>query len=140
MFKAWAAWKEKWIDRPTLQAQLEPVCTALYRALERVCAGPDKKLQRFCKRLLKDYAALWLFANVEGVEPTHHHAGRCLRPAVLWRKRSFGNHSAAGCRFTERMLTVVHTLKLQKRPVFNYLKCALRNHRAGELAPSLLTA
>jgi len=97
-------------------------------------------LRRFSKRLLKDYAALWLFANAVGVEPTHHHAERCLRPAVLWRKRSFGNHSAAGCRFTERMLTVVQTLKLQKRPVSEYLKSALRNHRAGKHAPSLRTA
>jgi len=140
MFKAWTAWKEKRIDRPTLQAQLEPACMALYRALERGRDGPDKKLQRFCKRLLKDYEALWLFANMEDVEPTNNHAERCLRPAVLWRKRSFGNHSAAGCRFTERMLTVVQTLKLQKRRVFEYLKSALRNHRVGKPAPSLLTA
>ena len=97
-------------------------------------------MQRFSKRLLKDYDALWLFANVEGVEPTHHHAERCLRTAVLWRKRSFGNHGAAGCRFTERMLTGVHTLKLQKRPVFEYLKSALRNHRSRDPAPSLRTA
>jgi len=97
-------------------------------------------LRRFSKRLLKDYEALWLFANVEDVEPTHHHAERCLRPAVKWRKRSFGKHSAAGCRFMERMLTVVHTLRLQKRPVFEYLKSALRNHRAGKPAPSLRTA
>jgi len=105
-------------------------CRALARTW-RDRAGPDKKLRRFSKRLLKDYAAPWLFANVEGVEPTHHHAERCLRPAVMWRKRSFGNHSAAGCRFTERRLTGAHTLKLQKRPVFEYLKSALRNHRAG---------
>ena len=81
-----------------------------------------------------------LFANVDGVEPTNNHAERWLRPAVLWRKRSFGNHSAAGCRCTEWMLTVEQALKLQKRPVFEYLKSALRNHRAGDPAPSLRTA
>ena len=48
-----------------------------------------QKIAAFSNRLLKDYEALWLFANVEGVEPTHHHAERGLRPAVLWRKRSF---------------------------------------------------
>jgi len=42
--------------------------------------------------------------------------------------------------FSIRMLTVVQTLKLQKRPVFEYLKSALRNHRAGDPNPSLLTA
>jgi len=50
MFKAWTAWKEKRIARPTLQAQLEPACMALYRALERGRAGPDKKLQRFLQK------------------------------------------------------------------------------------------
>jgi len=38
------------------------------------------------------------------------------------------------------MLTVVHTLKLQKRPEFDYLKSVLRNHRVGTPAPSLWTA
>jgi len=38
------------------------------------------------------------------------------------------------------MFTRVQTLKLQKRPVFDYLKSALRNHRSGKPAPSLLTA
>jgi len=38
------------------------------------------------------------------------------------------------------MLTGVHTLMLQKRPVIEYLKSALRNPRSGDPAPSLLTA
>jgi len=58
---------------------------------------------------------------------------RLSRPAV-------GALCAEGCRFTERLLTVVHTLKLQKRPVFEYLKSALRKHRVGKHAPSLRTA
>lgn len=140
IFEAWTEWKEKRIDRAELQARLEPACMALYRALERGRDGPDKKVQRFCKRLLKDYEALWLFLKVESVEPTNNHAERCLRPAVMWRKRSFGNHSEEGCRFTERLLTVVQTLKLQKRPVLDYLKRAILNHREGKPAPSLLTA
>ena len=51
------------------------------------------------------------------MEPTNNHAERTLRLAVIWRKISFGNHSEAGCRFTERILTVVQTLRLQKRNV-----------------------
>jgi transposase len=139
-FEAWSEWKEKRIDRPELQERVVHVSMALYRALERGRDGPDKKVRRFCKRLLKDYSALWLFADVDGVEPTNNHAERCLRPAVMWRKRSFGNHSEEGCRFTERLLTAVQTLKLQKRPVLEYLKRAVLNHRSGKLAPSLLAA
>ena len=139
-FEAWNEWKEKRIDRPELQERVVHVSMALYRALERGRDGPDKKVRRFCKRLLKDYSALWLFADVDGVEPTNNHAERCLRPAVMWRKRSFGNHSEEGCRFTERLLTAVQTLKLQKRPVLGYLKSAVLSHREGRPVPSLLAA
>jgi len=33
---------------------------------------------------------------VDGVEPTNNVAERALRPAVLWRKGSFGSESAVG--------------------------------------------
>ena len=140
VFSVWNEWQEKNIERSEMQARLAPCLIALYRALERGRDGPDKKVRRFSKRLLKDYEALWLFADVAGVEPTNNHAERCLRPAVMWRKRSFGNHSEEGCRFTERLLTAVKTLKLQKRPVLEYLKSAVLNHRAGRPVPSLLAA
>jgi len=140
IFKVWNEWKDKPTERSELQAQLIEPAMALCRALERGRDGPDKKVRRFCKRLLKDYGALWTFADVEGVEPTNNHAERCLRPAVMWRKRSFGNHSEEGCRFTERLLTAVQTLRLQKRPVLAYLESAIRNHRAGKPTPSLLAA
>ena len=57
---------------------------------------------------------LWTFVETEGVEPTNNHGERVLRRAVLWRRRSFGCHSAAGCRFAERILTVATTLRLQR--------------------------
>jgi len=40
---------------------------------------------------------------------------------VLWRKNAFGSHSAAGCRFVERLLTVVQTRRLQQRPILEFL-------------------
>jgi transposase len=72
------------------------------------------------------------------VEPTNSHVERVLRLAVLWRKKSFGSHSEAGCRFVERLLTVVQTRRLQGRPVLDYLYEALLAHRAGLPAPKLL--
>jgi transposase len=48
---------------------------------------------------------------VEGVEPTNNVAERALRPAVLWRKGSFGSNSEAGSRFAERLLSVVATCR-----------------------------
>jgi RNA polymerase sigma factor (sigma-70 family) len=55
------------------------------------------------------------------------------------RRNAFGCHSAAGCRFVERMLTVVQTLRLQNRPVLDYVHRASVAHRAGLPAPQLLS-
>lgn len=140
VFAVWKDFKDGRIDRAALQVRLRPVRFRFQKALRRGSQGADKKTKRFCRRVLKVYAALWTFAAVEGVEPTNNHAERMLRPAVLWRKSSFGNHSAAGCRFTERILTTVQTLRLQKRPVLDYLRRALVAHRAGAQAPALLAA
>jgi transposase len=76
----------------------------------------------------------------EGIEPTNNHAERLLRRGVLWRKNAFGCHSAEGCRFVERLLTVVQTCRLQGRPVLRYLHDAVVAHRQGLPAPSLLSA
>jgi transposase len=63
-----------------------------------------------------------------------------LRRGVLWRKRSFGSHSEDGCRFVERMLTVVQTLRLQDRSVLTYLHEAISAYRAARPAPKFLVA
>ena len=71
--------------------------------------------------------------RVEGVEPTNNGSERALRPAVLWRKGSFGADSEAGSRFVERLLTVVATCHQQSRPVLDFLmaagEAALRDSR-----------
>ncbi len=140
VFAVWKDFKDGRITRAELETQIQPTRRRLERAFFRGSVGSDKKTRRFCRRLLKSYETLWTFVNVEGVEPTNNHAERMVRPAVLWRKRSFGNHSQRGCRFTERILTTVQTLRLQKRPVIEYLRGALVAYRAGTKAPSLLTA
>lgn len=96
------------------------------------------KTQHTCKRILKFSDALWTFAHKRGVEPTNNAAERAIRPAVLWRKRSFGTHSARGSRFAERMLTTFMTLKQQQRPVVNYVMAACQAFLRNQRAPSLL--
>jgi hypothetical protein len=61
-----------------------------------------------------------------------------VRGGVLWRKNAFGSHTESRCRFAERMLTVVQTLRLQHRSVLAYLERAIAAHRHGEPAPKLL--
>ncbi len=61
---------------------------------------------------------------VEGFVVVCEGAERPLRRAVLWRRRSFGTQSEHGSRFVERILTVVTTLRQQKREVLEYLTAA----------------
>ena len=138
LFADWWAFRRGELDRPGLQARLDPIARELQGVLEQGCSCADSKAATFCANILALYPALWLFAAIEGVEPTNNHAERILRLGVLWRKNAFGCHSAAGCRFVERMLTVVQTLRLQKRPVLDYLHRAIVAHRAGLPAPQLL--
>jgi len=140
IFELWRDFRQGKMDRPTLRAALEPICQELQRALETGQGCCDKKVRRFCQNILTVYPALWTFARINGVEPTNNHAERTLRLAVIWRKISFGNHSDGGCRFAERILTVVQTLRLQNRNVINYLEQAFAACRAGQAIPSLLPA
>jgi transposase len=64
-----------------------------------------------------------------GVEPDNNHAERVLRPGVMWRKTSFGSHSPDGCRYAERMMTVLATLRLRGENVLDALTRHLLNHR-----------
>ena len=126
------------LDRAGLQARLNPIARELQVILEQGRSCTDSKAATFCVNLLAPCPALWLFPAVEGGEPTNNHAKRILRLGVLWRKNAFGCHSAGECRFVERMLTVVQTLRLQKRPVLVNLHRAIVAPRAGLPAPQLL--
>ena len=111
---------------------------ALERALRRGRANPDPKAAALCKDLRGQFVSLWTFTRRPGVEPTNNHAEREIRPAVLWRKSSFGCQSAKGARFVERMLTVVRTLRRQKRSVLDFLEEAIRAANARTPAPLLV--
>jgi hypothetical protein len=82
---------------------------------------PLAKTVRTCRQLLKLEPALWLFVTVSGLEPTNNAAERAIRPAVLWRRTSFGSQSEAGSIFVARMLTVVTSLRSQNRNVLEFM-------------------
>ena len=126
----------EWFQRQVLSAIRPDVAWELRRGLRCRCAAT----RGTCRELLAWESSLWTFAFVAGVEPTNNHAERVLRGAVLWRKGCFGSSSDGGCRFVERILTVVQTLRLQDRPVLTYLYEALCAHREGLPAPKLLSA
>lgn len=126
------AWLQKQVaarSRPEAEA-------LLLRGLECGCA----KTAQTCCNILEVEEAMWTFAFTEGVEPTNNAAERALRGAVIWRKKSFGSQSEAGCEFVGRLLSVVQTVKLRGAKVLDYLAEAINAHRHGLPAPSVLAA
>jgi transposase len=141
VFELWHRFRCGGCTRVELKIQMAPLIDDLHDTLLNTGSRTsDRKLARFCARILDVYPALWTFVEEEGVEPTNNHAERVQRRAVLWRRRSFGCHSADGCRFVERILTVVQSLRLQKRNSLAFLTDAIQAHRSGTVAPKLVPA
>jgi transposase len=140
VFLAWKDFKAGGIDRETLALCLQPVRISFEALMRQGICVAHQSTATFCQNLLDLGPALWTFIRVEGVEPTNNHAERVLRRAVIWRKRSFGADSEAGCRFVERVMTAVMSRRLQKLPVLPFLEAAVRAHRSGQPAPSLIPA
>jgi transposase len=139
VFGLWRDFRQGKLTRPQLAEAVGPVRKRLRNVLMWWRDNRQGKPQKFAQNLLACEAALWTFARPQGpeVEPTNNHAERMLRPAVLWRKNCFGNQSRRGRTFTERVLTVVHTLRLHGKHVLDYLCRAVEALRAGSTAPRL---
>jgi transposase len=138
LFGWWHRVRDGTLLRRTFRRYVAGLREDVRAVLEQGRACGCAKTAGTCRELLAVEESLWTFVRVEGVEPTNNHIERMLRLAVLWRKKSFGSQSDAGCRFVERLLTVVQTRRLQGRSVLDYLYEALVAHRAGLPAPKLL--
>ena len=140
MFTWWHRVREGTLKRSTLQSYMSPLRREVEQLLEAGSRCGVSNTEGTCHEILKRREALWTFVQVEGVEPTNNAAERAIRPGVQRRKISFGTQSEAGSRFVESMMTVVATLKPQKRNVLEYLTAAHEAALRGEAAPSLLPA
>lgn len=119
LFELWHRVRDSTLEYRQLTLQVEPMCTALHQLLSEAAAyaitedekTPLAKTVRTCRQLLKVEPALWLFARVEGIEPTNNAAEQAILPAVLWRKCSYGSQSAEGSLFVGRMMTVMSSFR-----------------------------
>lgn len=105
--------------------------------LERAAASGVDHVAGSCADILKHREALWTFVDERDVEPTNNHAERELRAFVLWRKRSYGSQSERGNQFAERLMTVAHTARKQKKSVLEFLTECCVAHVDGGASPSL---
>lgn len=139
-FGLWQRVRDGTLARLDFQAAMHPIRKEVSCLLHIGTFVKYRETRRTCQNILKLEQALWTFVEQEGVEPTNNAAERALRRGVLWRRRSFGTQSEAGSRFVERILTVVTTLRQQKRDVLDYLTAAGKARTLGQTAPSLLPA
>ena len=138
VFREWYRFREGEITRRGLQRKLKPIRRRLEHLLRRHVSNPVPAARKIAKDLREYGSALWTFARVEGVEPTNNAAERAVRKGVLWRKGSFGSHSAQGSRFAERMLTVSESLRAQGRSVLEFLEASIRSNLLHSRWPTLL--
>ncbi len=94
-------------------------------------------LQRFAFSLHQRYSSLFRFIGIQGVDPTNNHAERLLRHVVIWRKTSFGNRSAKGERFIERVCSVLKTLTLLGKERLCFLRQAVEAYLHQQPLPVL---
>ncbi len=146
LFELWHRVRDGTLERTQLLSEVEPIRKTVHQLLTEAAGyaiaegekTPLAKTVGTCRQLLKLEPALWLFVTVEGIEPTNNAAEQAIRPAVLWRKCSYGSQSAEGSLFVGRMMTVVNSLRRQQRHVLDYLTDACHAQRQGLPAPSLL--
>jgi transposase len=138
VFRNWHRVRDGTMTRDAFQRSAKSMRGEIERLLKRAKGCQAHRVGGMAEAILTMEPYMWTFINVEGVEPTNNIGERGIRPAVLWRKGSFGTHSQDGSRFVERMMTVVVTLRLQKRSVFDFLVDASEAASWGRSPPSLL--
>ena len=140
IFGHWNGLKDGAMSRDEFRALMAPVRLRVEALLERAVKSRLPHVSGSCEDILEHRAALWTFVDIEGVEPTNNHAERELRAFVLWRKRSFGTQSQRGNLYAERLMTVAHTARKQKRNVLEFLTACCAAARTGAAPPSLFAA
>ena len=139
MFQHWRTYKSGDIDWPTFRALMSPIRETINDLLQRGAFSGNRRLVGMCQELHNHREWLWTFVDHEGIEPTNNTAEHALRPAVIYRKLSFGTQSESGSRFLERILTVAETCRLENRSIYDYLVTAVQAHFKHQPIPSLLS-
>ena len=146
LFELWHRVRDGTLSRPEFQLLVSSIRNSILTSLQEAAdyeigakeKTPFAKTVRTCRQLLKVEPALWLFVEVEGVEPTNNAAERAIRPAVIWRRTSFGSQTQTGSTFVARMLTVVTSLNLQHRNILEFMTDAVSAARNDTPATSLI--
>ena len=139
LFSEWHRVRDGTLSRAKFQRKMDALAPHVERLLERGAALGMRGLSGSCENILEHKAALWTFVRVPGIEPTNNHSEQELRGFVIWRKLCLGSQSDRGERFAERIMTVVHTLRKQKRHVLSFLTDACTAMLRRQPPPQLVS-
>jgi hypothetical protein len=145
MFKMWHRFKKRKINqekegRKVSMTVLETQVKAIRHRIKALLEEGAKRGVPKCAMLLKVEPLLWTFTQIEGIEPTNNAAERALRPAVLWKKRSFGVESERGAQYVESMLSIWATSQRNGVNAIAFLKELIRSYRSNSYTPSIFYA
>jgi transposase len=139
LFEYWHDYRAGKLARATFVAWMEALGPKVEAALERAVAAGIDGVSGSCADILEHKQALWTFVTHDDVEPTNNHAEREIRAFVLWRKRCYGAQSERGHVFAERVMTVAHTARKQKKSVLAFLTACCQARADGTSTPSLFS-
>jgi hypothetical protein len=138
-FKRWKENQEKQgikVSMTVLESQLKAIRARVKALLKE---GAERNVPK-CGTILKVEALLWTFTQEEGIEPTNNSAERALRPAVLWKKRSFGVESERGAQYVESMLSIWATSQRNGVNPIAFLRKLIHSYRTNVPVPSIFSA
>jgi hypothetical protein len=135
-FRRWREMQEKAgvkVSQTVLESQLEGIRRRIEVLLEEGAVRGVPK----CAEILKMEAQLWTFVKEREVEPTNNAAERAIRPAVVWKKCSYGVESERGGRYVESMLSLWATCRRNNVDAVKYLRKLIQTHRSKTMPPSI---
>ncbi len=138
LFRLWHRFQKGTLKRSSLKTLVSPIRQRIRSLLDEGVALDLKGVSGMCRKMIEVHPAFYTFVRVEGVQPTNNRAERRQRHPAMWRRVSFGTWSRRGSEYVERILTVVATLRIQKRSIFSYLGDAARAALEGKCAPLLV--
>jgi transposase len=124
-------------DRTLMAERLRPTVEAMADLLVEGAEGEHDRVANFSAHLIMKAESMWTFLDVD-CDATNNIAERSLRKPVMWRRSSLGSQSEVGCRFVERILTTVESLRAQGRSVLDFLVDTMSAASQGRAPPSLL--
>lgn len=133
----WRAFKREHHDRERMRERLLPTVEAFVDLLVEGADSDHARVANFSAHLIQSAESVFTFLDHD-CDPSNNLAERSMRKPVMWRRNSLGSQSQTGCRFVERVLTAVESLRSQGRNVFEFLVETMGAAARGRAPPSLL--